>query len=113
MQSDSSPMAPAVLKGALRAIKDTGVAHKALEHFIKTCHLPPGRHGSDIFWSEICPQLFLFPMIIVFSNVRKSGKGYRRFSLTWVLLQVWVDVVNFGCSSLSAVVSADEILLGF
>jgi hypothetical protein len=32
---------------------------------------------------------------------------------TWVLLQVWLDVVIFGCSSLSAVVSADEILLGF
>jgi hypothetical protein len=32
---------------------------------------------------------------------------------TWVLLQVWLDVVLFGCSSLSAAVSADGILLGF
>jgi outer membrane receptor for Fe3+-dicitrate len=33
--------------------------------------------------------------------------------LTWVLLQVWQDVVIIGCSSLSAAVSADGILLGF
>jgi len=29
------------------------------------------------------------------------------------LLQVWQDVVIFGCSSLSAAVSADGILLSF
>jgi len=32
---------------------------------------------------------------------------------TKVLLQAWLDVVIFGCSSLSAVVPADGILLGF
>jgi hypothetical protein len=32
---------------------------------------------------------------------------------TWVLLQVGLDVVIFGCSSLSAAVSADGILMGF
>ena len=31
---------------------------------------------------------------------------------TWVLLQVRLDVVIFGCSSLSAAVPADGILLG-
>jgi hypothetical protein len=33
--------------------------------------------------------------------------------VTLVLLQVWLDVVNFGFSSLSAAVSADGMLLGF
>ena len=33
--------------------------------------------------------------------------------VTWVLLQVRLDVVIFGFSSLSAAVSADVILLGF
>jgi len=33
--------------------------------------------------------------------------------LTKVLLQVGLDVGNFGCSSLSAGVSADEYLFGF
>jgi hypothetical protein len=32
---------------------------------------------------------------------------------TWVLLQVWQDVVIFGCNSLSAAVPADGFLLGF
>jgi hypothetical protein len=32
---------------------------------------------------------------------------------TWVLLQVWRDVVIFGSSSLSAAVSAEGILLFF
>ena len=43
-------------------------------------------------------------------------KLYRRKEKqqpTWVLLQVWLDVVIFGCSSLSAVVSVDGMLLGF
>jgi hypothetical protein len=33
--------------------------------------------------------------------------------VTLVLLQVWLDVVIFGFSSLSAAVSADGMLLGF
>jgi hypothetical protein len=37
----------------------------------------------------------------------------KRKQLTLVLLQVGLDVVIFGCSSLSAAVSADGILLGF
>jgi hypothetical protein len=32
---------------------------------------------------------------------------------TWVLLQVWLEVVSFGCSSLSAAVSADGFLFVF
>ncbi|WP_298349380.1 hypothetical protein [Runella sp.] len=43
----------------------------------------------------------------------KSKLKKETLPLTWVLLQVWQDVVSFGCSSLSAAVSADGILLGY
>ena len=41
----------------------------------------------------------------------RTIKQQRR--ITGVLLQVGLDIVIFGCSSLSAAVSADGILLGF
>jgi hypothetical protein len=46
--------------------------------------------------------------------LKKILTGDReRLPTTWVLLQVWQDVVIIGCSSLSAAVSADGFLLGF
>ena len=46
---------------------------------------------------------------IVNTNIVETIK----LPLTLVLLQVRLDVVIFGCNSLSAVVSAEGILLGF
>jgi len=37
----------------------------------------------------------------------------EKLQATWLLLQVWRDVVSFIILSLSAAVSADGILLGF
>jgi hypothetical protein len=51
--------------------------------------------------------------------MKRKGRGFSEVAAltggvgsTSVLLQVWQDVVIFGCSSLSAAVSADGILLG-
>jgi hypothetical protein len=49
-------------------------------------------------------------IILATSKNQQNRQGERP---TWVLLQVWLDVVIIGCSSLSAAVSADGILLGF
>ena len=43
----------------------------------------------------------------------KSKLEKETLPLTWVLLQVLLDVVICDCSSLSAAVSADGFLLGF
>jgi len=45
-------------------------------------------------------------------NYKKSAKR-EKLPPTKVLLQVGLDVVSFGCSSLSAAVTADEYLFGF
>jgi hypothetical protein len=49
-------------------------------------------------------------IILATSKTQQNRQGERP---TWVLLQVWQDVVIFGFSSLSAAVSADVILLVF
>ena len=58
----------------------TGVALKASEHFIKTCHLPAGTvqilFGAKLFRSFFCYHDYcIFKWTI---NVRRSGKGYRK-----------------------------------
>jgi hypothetical protein len=52
----------------------------------------------------------LTTIILATSKTQQNRQGERP---TKVLLQAGLDVVNFGCGSLSAAVPADEYLLGF
>ena len=61
-------------------------------------------------WKFLTVIFFVGPIVVIAFLLKKQDVRQRT---TWVLLQVWLDVVIFGCSSLSAAVSADGILLGF
>ena len=46
-------------------------------------------------------------------KLTKFFGGQTKTAAKMGFMQVWQDVVTFGCSSLSAAVSADGMLLGF
>ena len=60
-------MPAVVITGALRATKDTDVALKALQQFIKFCHLPADT-DQILIVAEFFRRFFFVTMIIVFLN---------------------------------------------
>ena len=60
---------------------------------------------------NVLTRLYIRVYQEIWAKKTTTSNKYER--TTWVLLQVWLDVVTFGCGSLSAAVSADGILLGF
>ena len=60
-------MTAAVITGALRANKDTHVALKVLQQFIKSCHLPAGT-VQKLVVAMFFRRFFFVTMIVVFLN---------------------------------------------
>ena len=60
-------MTAVIITGALLATKDTDVALKALQQFIKSCHLPAGT-VQILVVAKFFHRFFFVTMIVVFLN---------------------------------------------